>query len=59
MNIVCTGAGKFIEMQGTAEREPFTREQMDEMLALAEKGINDLFEIQRTRCIDRYERKTI
>src|SRR5436190_21440053 len=32
MNIVCTGAGKFIEMQGTAEREPFTREQMDEML---------------------------
>lgn len=47
MNIVCTGAGKFIEIQGTAEREPFTREQMNEMLALAEKGINDLFAIQR------------
>ncbi|MEO8575012.1 MAG: ribonuclease PH [Pyrinomonadaceae bacterium] len=47
MNIVCTGAGKFIEIQGTAEREPFTREQMNEMLALAEKGINDLFVIQR------------
>lgn len=47
MNIVCTGAGKFIEIQGTAEREPFTREQMDEMLILAEKGINQLFEIQR------------
>ena len=47
MNIVCTGAGKFIEIQGTAEREPFTREQMNEMLALAEKGINDLFLIQR------------
>ena len=47
MNIVCTGAGKFIEIQGTAEREPFTREQMNEMLALAEKGINDLFTIQR------------
>jgi ribonuclease PH len=47
MNIVCTGTGKFIEMQGTAEREPFTREQMDQMLMLAESGINKLFEIQR------------
>jgi ribonuclease PH len=47
MNIVCTGAGKFIEIQGTAEREPFTREQMNELLAVAEKGINQLFEIQR------------
>ena len=47
MNIVCTGAGRFIEIQGTAEREPFTREQMNEMLALAEKGINELFTIQR------------
>jgi len=47
MNIVCTGAGKFIEIQGTAEREPFSRDQMDEMLMLAEAGINKLFEIQR------------
>lgn len=47
MNIVCTGAGKFIEIQGTAEREPFSREQMDAMLALADKGINELFQIQR------------
>ena len=47
MNIVCTGSGKFIEIQGTAEREPFTREQMNEMLELAEKGINQLFTIQR------------
>ncbi len=47
MNIVCTGAGKFIEIQGTAEREPFSREQMNEMLELAEKGINHLFTIQR------------
>src|SRR5947209_9488460 len=39
-NIVCTGRGRFIELQGTAEREPFTREQMDEMLILAEKGVN-------------------
>lgn len=47
MNIVCTGSGQFIEIQGTAERQPFTREQMDEMLALAEKGINQLFAAQR------------
>jgi ribonuclease PH len=47
MNIVCTGAGKFIELQGTAEREPFTREQMDEMLVLADAGVSKLFEIQR------------
>jgi ribonuclease PH len=47
MNVVCTGQGKFIEIQGTAEREPFDREQMDEMLKLAEKGIQLLFTIQR------------
>lgn len=47
MNVVCTGTGKFIELQGTAEREPFSREQMDEMLVLANAGINKLFEIQR------------
>ena len=47
MNIVCTGSGQFIEIQGTAERQPFTREQMDEMLLMAEKGINQLFTIQR------------
>lgn len=47
MNIVSTAAGKFIEIQGTAEREPFSREQMDAMLGLAEKGINELFQIQR------------
>ena len=47
MNVVCTGTGKFIELQGTAEREPFSREQMDEMLVLANTGINRLFDIQR------------
>ena len=40
-------SGKFIEIQGTAEREPFTRDQMDEMLLLGEIGVNKLFEIQR------------
>jgi ribonuclease PH len=47
MNIVCTGSGKFIELQGTAEKEPFNREQMNAMLELAEKGIAQLFTIQR------------
>jgi len=47
MNVVCTGLGKFIELQGTAEREPFSREQMDEMLILADIGVKRLFEIQR------------
>lgn len=47
MNVVCTGSGKFIELQGTAEKEPFSRDQMDEMLILAEIGVNKLFEIQR------------
>jgi len=47
MNVVCTGSGKFIEIQGTAEQDPFDREQMDTMLALGEKGVGELFEIQR------------
>jgi ribonuclease PH len=47
MNVVCTGLGKFIELQGTAEKEPFSREQMDQMLMLADIGVNKLFEIQR------------
>jgi ribonuclease PH len=46
MNVVCTGDGRFIEVQGTAEREPFTREQMDELLALAGAGISDLVKLQ-------------
>lgn len=52
MNVVCTGTGKFIELQGTAEREPFSREQMDEMLILADTGINKLFEIQRNALVN-------
>src|SRR6266404_3343130 len=42
MNVVCTGDGRFIEVQGTAEREPFSREQMDSLLALATKGLETL-----------------
>jgi ribonuclease PH len=47
MNIVCTGDGRFIEVQGTAEGAPFTREQMNEMLLLAGRGIESLVVLQR------------
>ena len=47
MNIVCTGDGRFIELQGTAEREPFSRAQMDELVALGEGGIQTLIGIQK------------
>jgi ribonuclease PH len=47
MNIVCTGDGRFIELQGTAEREPFSREQMDELVALGTRGIATLLDLQK------------
>lgn len=47
MNIVCTGDGRFIEVQGTAEGSPFTREQMDNLLELGRKGIEQLIRLQR------------
>src|SRR5215213_9561382 len=47
MNVVCTGDGRFIELQGTAEREPFSRAQMDELVALGVRGIEALVRIQR------------
>jgi ribonuclease PH len=47
MNVICTGDGRFIEVQGTAEREPFSREQMDQLLELARVGIADLVKMQR------------
>jgi ribonuclease PH len=47
MNVVCTGDGRFIELQGTAEREPFSRAQMDEMVALGVRGIEALIAIQK------------
>jgi ribonuclease PH len=47
MNVVCTGDGRFIEVQGTAEGEPFTREEMDSLLELARLGIGRLVQAQR------------
>ena len=47
MNFVMTGAGKFIEVQGTAEAAPFTRRQMEKMAELAEQGIKELLKTQK------------
>ena len=47
MNVVMTEAGSFVELQGTAEGVVFTREQMEAMTALAEKGIRELIRAQR------------
>ncbi|MBA4178298.1 MAG: ribonuclease PH [Leptothrix sp. (in: Bacteria)] len=47
MNVVMTGSGGFVEVQGTAEGAPFSRAEMDAMLALADKGIRELNALQR------------
>jgi ribonuclease PH len=47
MNVVCTGDGRFIEVQGTAEGEPFWRAEMDALLALAGNGLEEIFAAQR------------
>ena len=47
MNVVMTGAGRFVEVQGTAEGVPFTRAQMSELLDLASSGIAQLIALQR------------
>jgi ribonuclease PH len=46
MNVVMTGAGHFVEVQGTAEGAAFTRAEMDALLALAEKGVGELMRMQ-------------
>lgn len=45
-NVVMTESGKFVEIQGTAEKEPFSQEQLDEMLKLAKGGLEKIFAIQ-------------
>jgi ribonuclease PH len=47
MNVVCTGDGGFVEVQGTAEREPFSRKLLDELLDLAVGGCARLTQLQR------------
>jgi ribonuclease PH len=47
MNVVCTGDGRFVEVQGTAEGEPFAREELNGLLDLAVAGCGELAEVQR------------
>ena len=47
MNVVMTGAGHFVEVQGTAEGAAFSRAEMDQLLTLAEKGITELMSLQQ------------
>jgi ribonuclease PH len=47
MNVVMTGDGRFIEVQATAEKDPFTRERLDELLGLAEGGIEQIARLQQ------------
>ena len=48
LNVVMTESGGIIEVQGTAEINPFTKEQLDQMLAIASDGIKDIIEIQKS-----------
>ncbi|HEY3317344.1 MAG TPA: ribonuclease PH [Coriobacteriia bacterium] len=52
MNVVMDGRGRFIEVQGTAERAPFDRQRLDTLLELAGAGISELVEIQRKAVMD-------
>lgn len=47
MNLVMTGAGQFVELQGTGEESPFSREELNELLERGEKGIHELIERQK------------
>jgi len=46
-NVVMTGKGEFVEIQGTAEGKPFSREAVDSLISLAEKGIQQLLQVQK------------
>lgn len=47
MNIVMTDSGEFVEIQGTGEQSPFTRDDLQELLRLGEKGINNMIHAQK------------
>jgi ribonuclease PH len=53
MNVVMTGAGHFVEVQGTAEGAAFSRQEMDALLALAEQGISDLVALQKISLLNK------
>jgi ribonuclease PH len=57
MNVIKTGDGRFIEVQGTAEGQPFTEDEMGELLAMANKGIDELVAMQK-KALGGFEPKT-
>jgi ribonuclease PH len=52
MNVVMTGEGRLIEVQSTAEGEPFWREQLDDLLDLAETGIRTIVDAQQAALLE-------
>lgn len=59
MNVVMTGAGKFVEIQGTAEETPFSKEEADQMLDLATSGIGQLIRLQKRMIIEKKDEASI
>ena len=55
MNVVMTGAGRFVEVQGTAEESPFSKEQLDTMLAVAAQGVRQLVRLQQRLLAERLQ----
>jgi ribonuclease PH len=58
MNVVMTGSGRFVEVQGTAEGQAFSRGELDSLLGLAEKGISEIVELQRQMIAIELPRRT-
>ena len=59
MNVVMTGSGAFVEVQGTAEQTPFGKDKLGELLALAERGIDALVGLQRRAVATRGEKSFV
>jgi ribonuclease PH len=59
MNVVMTGAGRYIELQGTAEGMPFSRAELDELLGLAERGTGEIFELERAALAEPLKKRTL
>jgi len=56
MNLVMTSSGEIVEIQGTAEKKPFSRETLERLMILGEKGIKEILQIQKEALIDIWER---
>ncbi len=55
MSVVMTGMGRFVEVQGTAEESPFSKEQLDAMLAVAARGVQELVQLQHRVVAERLQ----